>query len=112
MDEPQFELADPVESDSADIPLDVPMFVKHFTSTMRPGNFSKRLPWGPTVISSATSVWVSVCELDPVTRKPRSSTARIELHDICPEDGGTVAVTGRMFGFGTEILAQFRALAI
>ncbi|MEV6313769.1 hypothetical protein [Streptomyces sp. NPDC051776] len=112
VDEPAVELVHPVEPDSADTPLEVPMFVEHFNVELGPGNFKRRLNWGPSVISSATSVWVSVCELNPVTGKPRSAAARIEIHDICPEDGGTVAVAGRIFGFENPILVQFRALAI
>lgn len=106
------EVAYPVEDDSADTPLDVPMFVKHFHTRQAPGEFKIDLPWGPSVISSVTSVWVSVCEIDPVTRKPISARAKTELYDVCPQDGGVVRVRGRMFGFDREILIQFRALAI
>ncbi|MEU7009166.1 hypothetical protein [Streptomyces sp. NPDC046332] len=112
MDEAPVELIYPVDPDSAATPLDVPMFVRHFNAQIRPGNFSVRLNWGSDVISSVTSVWISITELNPLTRKPISATARLEIHDICPEDGGTVAVTGRMFNFGDRILVQFRALAI
>ncbi|MEU7032663.1 hypothetical protein ABZ958_03125 [Streptomyces sp. NPDC046237] len=113
MDETPVELVYPVDSDSAATPLDVPMFVEHFERELRgAGNFKFRLNWGPSVISSVTSVWMSVCELNPVTRKPRFGDARIEIHDVCPEDGGTVAVAGRMSGFNDSILIQFRALAI
>ncbi|MFE5861703.1 hypothetical protein ACFQ77_14270 [Streptomyces virginiae] len=98
-----------VEADST---LDVPMVVKHFNSKATPGDFEKDLAMGPSVVSSATSVWVSVSEWDPVTRKPISAVARTEIYDVCPQDGGLVRVTGRMFDFGSEIFIQFRALAI
>ncbi len=113
VDETPVELVYPADSASAATPLDVPMFVEHFERELRAdGDFKFRLNWGPSVISSVTSVWVSVCELHPVTRKPRFGDARIEIHDVCPEDGGTVAVAGKMFGFENPILIQFRALAI
>ncbi|MFI1650914.1 hypothetical protein ACH4XT_28775 [Streptomyces avidinii] len=112
VDETPDKVAYRMESDSPDKLLEVPMFVEHFALRLGPGEFKVNLPWGPSVISSVTSVWVSVCELDAVTQKPISAIAKTEIYDVCPQDGGNVKVRGRMFGFDREIVVQFRALAI
>ncbi|MFD3440642.1 hypothetical protein ACFWU3_24395 [Streptomyces sp. NPDC058685] len=95
---------------------DVHMVVDHFFFTGRPGDFKQPLDWGANIVSSVTSVWVSACEVHAATHKPISGVARVEIRDVCPQDGGRVFVAGSIkWPTSTtprDIVVRLSALAI
>lgn len=110
-DEPPLEPEYPLGPASTLTPKDVPMSVQHFFFLARNGKFRRDCNMGASVVSSVTSVWASACEVDKVTQKPISMAARVEVHDVCPFDGGTVTVAGTN-SFSGEILVRLSLLAI